>query len=126
MSLSNEIESELAVNNSLMGLAPNVVASAYSKAGTTVVAAGDILSNSKVMALAIPGTIAVFLIVLGSVLTVRKLKEGVGEALLFQVGIIVVGVVIALSIGIAAAVTDLFIDHGVVDQKYYNGDVWGQ
>lgn len=109
-----------------MGLAPNVVASAYSKAGTTVVAAGDILSNSKVMALAIPGTIAVFLIVLGSVLTVRKLKEGVGEALLFQVGIIVVGVVIALSIGIAAAFTDFFIDHGVVDSKYYNGDVWGQ
>lgn len=113
-----------------MGLAPNVVASAYSKADTagqmTVVAAGDILSNSKVMALAIPGTIAVFLIVLGSVLTVRKLKEGVGEALLFQVGIIVVGVVIALSIGIAAAFTDFFIDHGVVDQKYYNGDVWGQ
>ncbi len=118
------------MNNSLTGLAPNVVASAYSKvymdSQTTIVAAGDILSNSKLMALAIPGTIAVFLIVLGSVLTLRKLKEGVGEALLFQVGIIVVGVVIALSIGIAAAFTDFFIDQGVVDQKYYNGDVWGQ
>ncbi len=91
-----------------------------------ILAADDILGTSKLMALAIPGTIGVFLIVIGSIFTIRKLKEGVAEALMFQIGLVVVGVVVVLSVGIAAGFSDFLVDQGVVDRKFYDGQVWGQ
>lgn len=118
------------MQHSLMGLAPKAVAGVHQASGAagqlTVSAAGDILSNTKIMALGIPGTLGVILIVVGSVFTIRKVKEGIGEALLFQIGLIVLGVVIVLSVGIAAGITGVFVDNGVVDSRYYHEGVWGQ
>ncbi|TXI56454.1 hypothetical protein [Mycolicibacterium mageritense] len=114
---------------SLITLAPRAAAGTYQAIGAdpvTVMAYGDILSNSKVMALAIPGVLGIFLIVIGTFWTIRKVKEGIGEALMFQIGLIVLGVVVVLSVGIAAGVTDFFVDQGVVDSQYYDADVWGK
>jgi cation transporter-like permease len=119
------------VDHSLMELAPTTVASVHQAATTTAThltisaASGDILSNSKAMALLLPGLGGVLLIAIGWIWTVRKLKEGIGEALVFQVGLIVVGVVIVLSVGIAAAVTDWAVDEGLVKREYVTGDEWG-
>lgn len=117
------------MNNSLLELAPNLAASTSRAAGAgqmTVMAYGDILSDSKIMALAIPGLLGVILIVVGSFFTIRKLKEGIGEAITFQLGLIFLGVLIVLSVGIAAGVTGVFVDKGVVDSRYYDSDVWGK
>lgn len=113
-----------------MALAPRTVASVHQAATTathlTVTAAGDnILDNSKAMALLLPGLGGVLLICLGWVLTIRKMREGIGEAITFQVGLIVTGVLIVLSVGIAAAATDFAVDQGVVDRQYVRGDEWG-
>ncbi|HYB36071.1 MAG TPA: hypothetical protein VEF72_10035 [Mycobacterium sp.] len=85
----------------------------------------DILTNSKAMALLIPGVLGVFAIVVGGVWTVFKIKEGVGEAITFQLGVIVVGVLIVLSVGIAAALTDWSVDQGLVDRRYVHNE-WGR
>ncbi len=116
------------MQHSFLALASDTVANtpAAVNAHLSVLAADDILSKSKLMALAVPGTIGVFLIVLGSIFTVKKLKEGVAEALMFQIGLIVVGVVVVLSVGIASGFTDFFVDQGVIDRKFYDADVWGQ
>ena len=113
-----------------MELAPRTVASVHQAATTaahvTISAAGDnILDNSKAMALVLPGLGGVLLIAVGWIWTIRKLKEGIGEAIAFQVGIIVVGVLIVLSVGIAAAATDWAVDQGIVDRQYVRGDEWG-
>ncbi|MGD9620635.1 MAG: hypothetical protein AB7G47_09990 [Mycolicibacterium sp.] len=116
------------MQHSSLALASETItgASRPADAHLSVLAAGDIIGASKVMALAIPGTIGVFLIVIGSVFTIRKLKEGVAEALLFQIGLVVVGVLIVLSVGIAAGFTDFLVNQGVVDRKFYDAHVWGQ
>jgi hypothetical protein len=119
------------VDHSLLEVAPTTVASVHQVATTTAThltisaASGDILSNSKAMALLLPGLGGVLLIAVGWMWTVRKLREGIGEAIVFQVGLIVVGVLIVLSVGIAAAVTDWAVDQGVVDRQYVRGDEWG-
>ena len=118
------------VDHSLMAFAPRTVASVHRAATTATqltisAAGGDILSNSKAMALLLPGLGGVLLIAVGWIFTVRKLREGIGEAITFQVGIIVVGVIIVLSVGIAAAATDWAVDQGVVDRKYVHGNEWG-
>ncbi|WP_333890664.1 hypothetical protein [Mycolicibacterium gadium] len=119
------------VDHSLIALAPKTVAAAHQAATTATThltisaASGDILSNSKAMALLLPGLGGVLLIAVGWVLTVRKLKEGIGEAIIFQVGLIIVGVLIVLSVGIAAAATDWAVDQNIVDRQYVRGDEWG-
>jgi hypothetical protein len=119
------------VDHSLMELAPTTVASAHQAATTTAThltisaASGDILSNSKAMALLLPGLGGVLLIAVGWIWTVRKLREGIGEAITFQIGLIFVGVLIVISVGIAAAATDWFVDQGVIDRQYVRGDEWG-
>ncbi len=119
------------MDHSLIALAPRTVASAHQAATTasthltTSAASGDILSNSKAMALLLPGLGGVLLIAVGWIFTVRKLRDGIGEAIIFQVGLIVVGVLIVLSVGIAAAVTDWAVDQNIVDRQYVNGDEWG-
>ena len=116
------------MQHSFLALASQALTSAphAANAHLSVVAADDILSKSKLMALAIPGTIGVFLIVIGSIFTIRKLKEGVAEALMFQIGLVVVGVAVVLSVGIAAGFTDFLVDQGVIDRKFYDAQVWGQ
>lgn len=115
---------------SLLALAPNSVAraqrlaNAAAQAAMSTTASGDILDNSKAMALLLPGLGGVLLISIGWVWTIRKMKEGIGEALVFQIGLIVVGVIIVLSVGIAAAVTDWSVDQGLVNRKYYKGTEW--
>lgn len=115
------------VDHSLIALAPRTVASVHQAAttATTHLTSGDILSNSKAMALLLPGLGGILLIAVGWILTIRKMKEGIGEAIIFQVGLIVVGVLIVLSVGIAAAVTDWAVDQGIVDRQYVRGDEWG-
>jgi hypothetical protein len=116
------------VDHSLIALAPRTVASVHQAATTDLTisaASGDILSNSKAMALLLPGLGGILLIAVGWILTIRKMKEGIGEAITFQVGLIVVGVLIVLSVGIAAAVTDWAVDQGLVDRQYVRGDEWG-
>jgi hypothetical protein len=118
------------VDHSFMALAPRTVASVHQAATSathlTISAAGsDILSNSKAMALLLPGLGGVLLIAVGWIWTVRKLREGIGEAITFQIGLIFVGVLIVISVGIAAAATDWFVDQGVVDRKYVHGNEWG-
>jgi hypothetical protein len=118
------------VDHALMALAPRTVASvpqaATAASHLTISAAGsDILSNSKAMALLLPGLGGVLLIAVGWIFTVRKLREGIGEAITFQIGLICVGVIIVLSVGIAAAVTDWSVDQGLVDRKYVHGNEWG-
>ena len=119
------------VDHSLIALAPRTVASVHQAATTATThltisaASGDILSNSKAMALLLPGLGGILLIAVGWILTIRKMKEGIGEAIIFQVGLIVVGVLIVLSVGIAAAVTDWAVDQGIVDRQYVRGDEWG-
>lgn len=119
------------VDHSLIARAPRTAATAHQAASTATThliisaASGDILSNSKAMALLLPGLGGVLLIAVGWVLTVRKLKEGIGEAIIFQVGLIIVGVLIVLSVGIAAAVTDWAVDQNIVDRQYVRGDEWG-
>jgi hypothetical protein len=113
-----------------MALAPRSVASVHHAATTAAhltfsAASGDILSNSKAMALLLPGLGGIVLIAVGWIFTVRKIREGIGEAIIFQVGLIVVGVLIVLSVGIAAAATDWAVDQGVVDRKYVHGNEWG-
>lgn len=118
------------VDHSLFALAPRTVASVHQAATTAThltisAASGDILSSSKGMALLLPGLGGILLIAVGWIWTVRKLKEGIGEAIVFQIGLICVGVLIVLSVGIAAAVTDWSVDQGLVDRKYVRGDEWG-
>jgi hypothetical protein len=118
------------VDHSLMASAPRAVASMHQAAVTatnlTISAAGsDILDNTKAMALLLPALGGILLIAVGSFFTIRKVKEGIGEAIAFQVGIIVVGVLIVLSMGIAAALTDWSVDQGIVDRKYVHGNEWG-
>src|SRR3954447_3780946 len=118
------------VDHSVMALAPRTVASVHQAAATAThltfsAAGGDFLSSSKAMALLLPGLGGVLLVVIGSFFTIRKLKEGIGEAITFQVGIIVVGVLIVLSVGIAAALTDWSVDQGIIDRKYVHGNEWG-
>src|SRR5258705_8151174 len=81
------------VDHSLMKLAPRTAASVHQAATTatnlTITAAGDnILDNSKAMALLLPGLGGVLLIAVGWIFTVRKLREGIGEAITFQIGLI--------------------------------------
>jgi len=92
----------------------------------TVSALGpDILSNSKVMALGCVGLLGVLTIVLGTVWMISRIKHGVGEAIMFQLGIIVLGVVVVCSVGIAAALTDWAVNQGVVDRRYVHNE-WGR
>ena len=118
------------VDHSFMALAPRTVVSVHRAASaathlTNSAAGSDILSNSKAMALLLPGLGGVLLIAVGWIWTVRKLREGIGEAITFQIGLIFVGVLIVISVGIAAAATDWFVDEGVVDRKYVHGNEWG-
>ena len=119
------------MDHSLIAPAPRTVASVHQAATTATThltisaASGDILSNSKAMALLLPGLGGIVLIAVGWIWTIRKMKEGIGEAITFQVGLIVVGVLIVLSVGIAAAVTDWAVDQGLVDRQYVRGDEWG-
>lgn len=115
------------VDHSFMALAPRTHASVHQAAThLTISAAGsDILSNSKAMALLLPGLGGILLIAVGWIWTVRKIKEGIGEAITFQIGIIFVGVLIVLSVGIAAALTDWSVDQGLVERKYVHGNEWG-
>jgi hypothetical protein len=118
------------VDHSLMALAPRTVASVHQAATTathlTISAAGsDILSNSKAMALLLPGLGGVLLIAVGWIWTIRKIREGIGEAITFQIGLIVVGSLIVLSVGIAAAFTNWAVDQGLVDRQYVHGNEWG-
>lgn len=114
-----------------MALAPTTFASVHQAATTaathlTITAAGDdILSNTKAMALLLPGLGGLLLIGIGWMWTIRKMREGMGEAITFQIGLIVTGVLIVLSVGIAAAVTDFAVDQGIVDRQYVRGDEWG-
>ena len=113
-----------------MALAPRSVASVHQAATTAThltfsAASGDILSNSKALALLLPGLGGILLIAVGWIFTVRKIREGIGEAIIFQIGLIVVGVLIVLSVGIAAAFTDWSVDQGLVDRKYVHGNEWG-
>lgn len=113
-----------------MALAPRTVASVHQAATTashlTISAAGsDILSNSKAMALLLPGLGGVLLIAVGWIWTIRKIREGIGEAITFQIGLIVVGSLIVLSVGIAAAFTNWAVDQGLVDRQYVHGNEWG-
>lgn len=85
----------------------------------------DILSNSKTMALGCVGLLGVLTIVLGTVWMISRIKSGVGEAIMFQLGIIVLGVVVVCSVGIAAALTDWAVDQGVVDRHYVHNE-WGR
>lgn len=118
------------VDHSLMALAPRTVARVHQAASAashlTISAAGsDILSNSKAMALLLPGLGGVVLISVGWIWTVRKMKEGIGEAITFQIGLIIVGSIIVMSVGIAAAFTDWSVDQGLIDRKYVHGNEWG-
>ncbi|SKU68715.1 Uncharacterised protein [Mycobacteroides abscessus subsp. massiliense] len=81
-------------------------------------------TNWKAAVISLGGVMAVTLIVGGGFWTMFKLREGIGEAILFQIGLIVVGVIMGLSVGIAAALIDWSVDQGIVDRKYVHTDEW--
>ena len=96
-------------------------------AGTQTISAlgTDILSNSKVMALGCVGLLGVLTIVLGTLWMISRINHGIGEAIMFQLGIIVLGVVVVCSVGIAAALTDWAVNQGVVERRYVHNE-WGR
>ncbi|MFT9634510.1 hypothetical protein ACM0CO_19275 [Mycobacteroides abscessus subsp. abscessus] len=81
-------------------------------------------TNWKAAVISLGGVMAITMIVGGGFWTMFKLREGIGEAILFQIGLIVVGVIMGLSVGIAAAVIDWSVDQGIVDRKYVHTDEW--
>lgn len=85
----------------------------------------DILSSSKLMALGSVGLLGVLTIVLGTMWMISKIKSGVGEAIMFQLGIIVLGVIVVCSVGLAAGFTDFAVKQGVVDGRYVHNE-WGR
>jgi hypothetical protein len=95
--------------------------------GTQTISAlgADILSNSKATALGCVGLLGVLTIVLGTVWMISRIKQGIGEAIMFQLGIIVLGVIVVSSVGIAAALTDWEVNQGVVDRRYVHNE-WGR
>ncbi len=99
---------------------------ANASGGPTISALGaNILSNGKAMALGSVGLLGVLTIVLGTMWMISKIKSGVGEAIMFQLGIIVLGVIVVCSVGVAAALTDFAVDQGVVDRRYVHNE-WGR
>jgi hypothetical protein len=95
-------------------------------ASTETLAAGtDILSDWKAMAIGLGVTLAITLIIVGSFFTIPKLREGTGEAIIYQIGLIVLGVIVALSVGIAAALYVYAGEHHIVDQKFIHQSEWG-
>lgn len=84
----------------------------------------NIFNNWKAAVVSIGGALALTMIVGGSFWTFFKLREGIGEAILFQIGLIVVGVIMGLSVGIAAAIIDWSVDQGIVDRKHVHTDEW--
>ena len=95
--------------------------------GTQTISAlgADILSNGKATALACVGLLGVLTIVLGTVWMITKINSGIGEAIMFQLGIIVLGVIVVSSVGIAAALTDWEVNQGIVDRRYVHNE-WGR
>lgn len=81
-------------------------------------------NNWKAAVISLGGVMAITLIVVGGFWTIFKLREGIGEAILFQIGLIVVGVLMGMGVGIAAAVIDWSVDQGLVDRKYVHTDEW--
>ncbi|SLI01147.1 Uncharacterised protein [Mycobacteroides abscessus subsp. abscessus] len=81
-------------------------------------------TNWKAAVISLGGVMAITMIVGGGFWTMFKLREGIGEAILFQIGLIVVGVIMGLSVGIAAAVIDWSVDQGIVDRKFVHTDEW--
>jgi hypothetical protein len=99
---------------------------ANASAAQTISALGpDILSNGKAMALGCVGLLGVLTIVLGTVFMIGRIKNGIGESIMFQLGVIVLGVIVVSSVGIAAALTDWTVDQGVVDRRYVHNE-WGR
>jgi hypothetical protein len=99
---------------------------ANTSAGQTISALGtDILSNGKAMALGSVGLLGVLTIVLGTLHMISRIKSGIGESIMFQLGVIALGVIVVCSVGVAAAMTDWAVDQGVVDRRYVHNE-WGR
>lgn len=119
---------EQAMNEPLVTRLPSAVANANATlaANTQIMAAGsDIFSDTKAMLIGLGVFLGVFLIIVGSFFTIPKLREGVGEAIMHQVGVIVLGVLVSLSVGIAAALASYAGDKHIVDPKYVHENEWG-
>jgi|SRR5271166_1271556 len=120
---------ERTVNDVIMTALPrlaNAHTTVNDYAGQTISALGpDILSNTKAMALACIGTLGVLVIVLGTIFMIGRIRNGIGESIMFQLGVIVLGVIVVSSVGIAAALTDWEVDQGVVDRHYVHNE-WGR
>lgn len=94
-------------------------------AATTVLANSSLISSGKDLALDFVGLLAILAIVLGAVTAIRKIKEGVGESITTQIGVIFLAVIIVLSVGIAEAFSQEAVDRGVVKPRYYHNE-WGR
>lgn len=92
---------------------------------TTLLASSNLISSGKDMALDFVGFLAILAIVLGAAVAIRKIKEGVGESITTQIGVIFLAVLIVLSVGIAEAFSQEAADRGVVKPQYYHKE-WGR
>ncbi|WP_094287573.1 hypothetical protein [Mycobacterium lehmannii] len=80
---------------------------------TDLLAASGLFEAGNKLGLAVLGFLALVALVVGSVSAMRKLKEGSGAAITSEIGVIVFAVLIGLSVGIAAALTQEAEDSGI-------------
>lgn len=80
---------------------------------TEVVAAGNLFQSATDLGLATLGLLALAALVIGSASALKKFKEGSGAAITAEIGAIVFAVLVGMSVGIAAALTNEVEDSGI-------------
>lgn len=80
---------------------------------TELLAASGLFDAGNKLGLAVLGFLALVALVIGAGSAIKKLKEGSGSAITAEIGAIVFAVLIGLSVGIAAAVTQEAEDSGI-------------
>lgn len=80
---------------------------------TELLAASGLFESGNKLGLAVLGFLTLLALVIGAGSAIKKLKEGSGSAITTEIGVIVFAVLIGLSVGIAAALTQEAEDSGI-------------